>query len=119
MFTKTVTKLKVVEVEPATKPDLPSPEMREMLRTLQHNPAFRYIVQRLKFQKAVYEQQLKEGTDLPEKELRVLQAFISATGWVDKELARLTAEPPKPSRDANEEILDAFARAQAAITGIQ
>lgn len=65
-------------------------DLRESLKTLFLYPAFQYLLQRLRFQKAAMETALREGINLTETQLRYLQAGIFWAGQIEKDISVLT-----------------------------
>lgn len=77
-------------------------DLRESLKTLSLYPAFQYLLQRLRFQKAAMETTLREGINLTETQLRYLQAGIFWAGQMEKDITVLTQSSPN-SRPAQED----------------
>lgn len=83
----------IVEVEKGTKlPELTG-DLKESLKILPSQPAFNYILQRLRFQKAAMETTLREGINLTEVQLRYLQAGIFWSSQIEKDIHLLTQAP--------------------------
>lgn len=108
--TKVITQ--VVELPASTKlPELTG-DLRETLKALQFNPAFVYLVQRLRFQKAGVETALREGIQLNETQLRFLQAGMFWLAFLEKEIASLTHTSGNTPRPATPDELELFAKIQ-------
>lgn len=104
-----------VEVEAHSKlPELTS-ELRETFKTLTYNPAFQYLLVRLRLQKAAVQHQLAEGYTLDEREIRYLQAGVYWLNHLEAEVGRLTSVPTKLKTPATPDISDEFARVQASL----
>lgn len=107
--------VKIVEVEkPRTFSALEGAELREALRALNAHPGFRYLVDRLRLQRAVLDGRLKQ----PISELTQvtwLQQGIFWTGWLEAEVSRLTEAPPPVQQTPYEAELEAFERINAQI----
>lgn len=112
---KPTIKYLTVEVESAAKlPELTS-ELRETFKTLTYNPAFQYLLARLRVQKAAVQHQLAEGYTLDEREIRYLQAGVYWLKHLEVEVDRLTSVPTKHKAPASPDISDEFARVQSSI----
>lgn len=84
----------IIEVEPSSKLPEITGDLRESLKALSFNPAFGYILQRLRFQKAAMETAFREGMNLTEIQLRYLQAGIHWAGQIQKDIQVLTQAQP-------------------------
>lgn len=92
----------VVEVPTGTKLPEITGDLRESLKTLQFNPAFSYIIQRLRVQRAGVQNALQEGLQLTETQIRFLQAGLYWLSYLEKDINVLTqasANNPRPSFD--------------------
>lgn len=102
----------VVEVPVGTKlPELTG-DLKETLRALQFNPAFNYLIQRLRLQRSGVQNALQDGMNLTEVQLRYLQAAMYWLGYLEKDIASLTqvsASIPRPALDNEAEL---FAKVQ-------
>lgn len=122
MFWKRAPKIeyRIVEVERPARMEPPTAEMKEMLKTLQFNPAFQYLMNRFRFMRAEIDRRLKqEGPTAPEIALKTLLASSIISEWFEHEIKRLTQEGHKPSVVANEDVTEAFRRMSEAIEGIK
>lgn len=90
--------------------DLPplSEELKEGLKTLQHNFAFQYLVNRLKLERAELQRQLAKGFTLDEQQLHFIQSGIFYCGWLEDTIARLTHIPKAAPKDVPAEVEDLF-----------
>ena len=108
-FNRPTVAYKIVEVEkPRTLPALASEEVRAMLATLPSNPGWQYILERLRLQKAVLEQTLKNKRHEKLEEVYSLQAGIYWAEWLDAEMARLTQKAAAIESDTTDFERDAF-----------
>lgn len=109
MFWSRKPKYKIVEVErPRTVPLEGGPELRDGLRALAGNPFFKVIVDRLRVQRYALEERLKGTRFEKVEDVNFVQSGVFWTGWLERELARLTMEPPKPQLNPEEAELEAF-----------
>lgn len=99
---------RIVEME-RPKPELAdiTPELREGLKSLVANPFFQLILSRLRMQRYALETRLKQRFDKVE-DVSYVQNGVFWTGWLERELDRLTEAPEKPTLDPIEEELAAF-----------
>jgi len=105
-FQKLKEVIHVVEVEKGTKlPELTG-DLKESLKSLQHAPAFQYILSRLRHQHAALDNTLKEGMQLTETQIRFLQAGLYWTSFIEKDFAKLTQTLPqaRPATDPEAEL---------------
>jgi hypothetical protein len=99
----------VVEVEKTAKLPEMTGDLKESLKTLQHLPAFQYILQRMKVKKAAMENALREGFKLSEGELRYLQAGIFWAGELERDI-QLLIKDSVPTRPATVDETEEFRR---------
>jgi|SRR5579859_682500 len=106
----------IVEVD---KPHGPLPEMtndlKESLKTLANQPAFQYLLQRLKLERAELQRQLEKGFQLNEQQLHFLQAGVYYTGWLEGQLAKLTFTPRAAQREPSLDEAALFEQHQASL----
>ena len=109
-------KYKVLEVEKLRGlPDM-TPDLRASLSTLQHNPAFMYLIQRLRHERAVVEEKLKSANHTDLAAVKGLQAGIYWIGWLENEVSSITKTArPTPAVMEADDVLEAFRKAQAGI----
>lgn len=106
----------VIEVEKGTVLPALTEELKASLRLLRHNPAFDYLVQKARFEKATLEGFLKRGYDLSEKEIARLQAGIHWLGYLEQECVRLGAqEALAAKREALSLEAEAFHKIHSAV----
>lgn len=99
----------VIEVEkPRTQPTVEGPELRELLRSLQGHPGFRFLTDRLRTQRFALEGRLKATRFTSTTDVEFVQSGIFWTNWVEMELARLVMTPPKPDLPATDQEVEAF-----------
>lgn len=108
-FNRPTRAYRVIELEkPRTPPALSSDEVKAMLATLPSNPGWQYIMERLKLQKAVLEQALKQTRHEKLEDVQSLQAGIYWAGWLEAEMARLTQRAAAIETDTTDFERDAF-----------
>lgn len=101
-------KYKIVEVDrPRRAPD-ELPELREGLKGLVSNPYFGYLLGRLREQRNLLETRLKDSRFEKIEDVSFVQSGVFWTGWLQRELERLTATPSKPMLDPIEQEIEAF-----------
>lgn len=105
---KLFTEVKILEVEKGTKLEPVTSELRESLTTLQYQPAFQYLINKMRVQKAQVQKYLNEGFEVSEKELRYAQAGIFWLKWIEDEVNRLTKAPVNQARPAMDQELEEF-----------
>lgn len=99
---------KIVEVDrPRATPE-ELPELREGLKALMGNPYFSHLLGRLKAQRSFLETRLKDSRFERIEDVSFVQSGVFWTGWLERELERLTAAPPKPELQPEERELEAF-----------
>ena len=103
-------KYRIVEIERprAQTQALDGPELREGLRALAGNPFFKAITARLRTQRYALESRLKEARFDKIEDVSFVQSGVFWTGWLEREIARLTAEPQKPELTPEQQELEAF-----------
>lgn len=113
--TREVIKHKIVEIPAGSKlPELTT-DLRESLKTLQHSPAFNYIIHRLRYQRAAMEEALRNGMNLDEQKLRYLQSGIYWASQIETDISTLTQVPSATPRVAdNHEALE-FAKVKQSL----
>jgi hypothetical protein len=99
---------RVVEVERPRAELTELPEMREGLKALSSNPYVEWLVGRLKAQKNNLETRLKATRFDRVEDVSFVQSGVFWTGWLERELERLTAAPQKPELPPYEKELEAF-----------
>ena len=110
---------RVLEVEGAVKlPEL-TPELKDSLRVLQSHSGFQYMLTRLKLEQANLKKYLHEGFQLSEQEMHHLQAGIHYTGWLEREIARLTSVPRKVESAISSEDHKLFEEVRSSLDIIQ
>lgn len=116
-FSKAVNKIeyKVVEIEREAKLPPVTADLRESIKTLQYHPGFQYLIHKMRYEKASLAKYLHEGFNLSEKELHHLQAGIHYIGWIEGELARLSAAPASVVRSAAQEEREVFDRMRSSL----
>lgn len=97
-----------MEVERPRQAPAELPELRDGLRGLANNPYFGYLLGRLRAQKNVLETRLKESRFERIEDVSFVQSGVFWTGWLHRELERLTEAPPKPQLDPIEQEIEAF-----------
>jgi len=103
----------LVEVEKGGKlPELTA-DLKESLKALQYNTGHNYLLQRLKYHKALLQKNLNEGLQLDEVQLRYLQAGLYWVGWLENEIKTLTQAPSSTPRPAAPIEQEEFERLQA------
>lgn len=111
-FTKEV--IHVIELEKGTKlPELTT-DLKESLKSLQHSPAFQYILSRLRHQGAALNNTLREGMQLTETQIRFLQAGLYWTSFIEKDFAKLTQTVPQ-ARPATDPEAEQFREMQRSV----
>lgn len=110
---------RVLEVEGAVKlPEL-TLELKDSLRVLQSHSGFQYMLTRLKLEQANLKKYLHEGFQLSEQEMHHLQAGIHYTGWLEREIARLTSVPRKVESAISSEDHKLFEEVRSSLDIIQ
>src|ERR1700690_1958708 len=105
----------IVEVDKTTKlPELTG-DLRESLKVLYLQHSFQYIMQRFRLKKAAMETTLKEGFNLPEKQLQYCQATIFWAGKIERDIKILTQESSQ-TRPASVDEMAAFKQVAKSIT---
>jgi hypothetical protein len=84
------------------------PELREGLKALAGNPFFKAITSRLRTQRYALESRLKESRFDRIEDVSFVQSGVFWTGWLEREIARLTEEPQKPELTALDQEIEAF-----------
>jgi hypothetical protein len=84
-----------------------TPDLREGLKTLVANPFFQLILDRLRMQRYALETRLKQRFANVE-DIGYVQNGVFWTGWLERELERLTEAPPKPHLEPVEQEIEAF-----------
>lgn len=103
IFTKSLPKVEYRTLELSKPVHLApvTPELKDSLRALQLHPGFQYLMSRLSLEQANVKKFLEEGFKATETELRFLQAGVYYTGWLQREIERLTSVP-RPAAQALE-----------------
>lgn len=113
LFSGTV--YRVLEIEGSLKlPEL-SADLKDSLRSLQYHPGHNYMLSRLKLEQANLRKYLAEGFKLSEQELHHLQAGVFYTGWLEREINRLTSVPRKVESAVSSEDHKLFEELKAAL----
>jgi hypothetical protein len=110
-----VSKPVFIELKDPRRPEAMSHEMKEMLKTLQLNPAFQYLLNRFQVAKAAARAKLDTDFSLTEQQMHFLQAGIYWAGFIENDLAHLTAEPRRVEHKASQEDLEMFRDIEASI----
>jgi len=115
------TRVKHIKVEVDKGTQLPplSNDLKESLRTLSHNPAFQYLITRLKLERAGLKHQLENGFTLNETQLKFLQAGIHYSGWLEDTISRLTHTPRPAVHEATADEQELFNQHLAALEVIE
>lgn len=93
MIKEWITKYRVVEVPEGTRlPEL-TPDLKESLKTLQHNPAFQYLLMRQRLQRGRVQSYINEGFKLDDNELRFAQAGMYWLGFLERDYKSLIRQP--------------------------
>lgn len=87
-------KYQVIEVNKVGRPS--NEVSRDDWRALGAHPIFQELVGRLKAQNEILRSRLAATRFADLNDLAYVQSGIFWTGWISQEIARLTAEPPKP-----------------------
>ena len=104
---------KIIEVErPRTAPS-EVPELREGLKALGANPYFIWLLGRLKAQRNFLETRLKESRFDKIEDVSFVQSGLFWTGWLEREVERLTVAPPRPELTPEEQEIEAFRQIDA------
>jgi hypothetical protein len=98
--------VKVIEVDKGSRLEPMSPELRESLKTLQHNPAFQYLLTKLRYQRARVQNHLNNEAD--EKNMRYAQAGIFWLSWLEGEINAVTKAPRATPQSATPQEIDEF-----------
>lgn len=94
MFKRDVHHYHVVEVDRTSKlPELTG-DLIEGIKALQHNAAFNYLLQRQRVKKVGMQNALNEGFQVPETQLRYLQAGIFWAGDLERDYQTLIKDRP-------------------------
>lgn len=105
--------VQLVEVEKGGRlPELTA-EMKESLKSLQYHSGHNYLMQRLRYHKALLQKNLNEGLQLDEVQLRYLQAGLYWVGWLESEIKTLTQTPSSKPQPATPVEQEEFERLQA------
>ena len=105
---------KIIEVErPRTSPSEDLPELREGLKALGANPYFAWMLGRLKAQRNFLETRLKESRFDKIEDVSFVQGGVFWTGWLEREVERLTVAPPRPELTPEEQEIEAFRQIDA------
>lgn len=105
----------VIELDRNTQlPEL-SGDLRSSLKTLAMQPAFQYILQRFRVKKAAMESTLREGFNLPEQQLRYIQAGIYWAGELERDIKTLTQDQPQANRPATSNEMEEFKKIASAL----
>lgn len=103
-----------VELDPAAKlPELTG-DLKESIKALANHPGFQYLLTRFRHQKAAMNTSLQEGFNLPETQLRYIQAGVFWAGFFEREARLLTQTAPKSAPATNGEA-EQFAKIRQAI----
>lgn len=104
----------VVEIDKTTKlPELTG-DLVESIKALQHNAAFNYLIQRQRVKKFGMQNTLNEGFNLPETQLRYLQAGIFWAGDLERDYQTLIKDRPA-QRQATTDEEDRFKQIAASL----
>ena len=103
-------KYRIVEIERprAQTQAFDGPELREGLKALAGNPFFKALTSRLRTQRYALESRLKESRFERIEDVSFVQSGVFWTGWLEREIARLTAEPQKPELSPEQQEIEAF-----------
>lgn len=104
---------KLVEIEKGTKLPQMNADLRESLKTLQHNHAFNYVLMKLRFQKAMVQSYLNEGFQLSEKEIRYLQAGVYWLNFIEHDIEQMTKAPAAPISETPFDVQSEFDKVHA------
>lgn len=77
---------KIVEVEKEIKLEPMTPELADQLKTLQHNPAFVWLLNKLAHQKALLTRTLINERQETVADSEFLKSGIAWTGWLDAQI---------------------------------
>ena len=99
---------KIVEVERPRQAPEELPELREGLKGLANNPYFGYLLGRLKAQRNFLETRLKESRFEKIEDVSFVQSGVFWTGWLAREVERLTMAPTAPQLDPIDQEVEAF-----------
>jgi hypothetical protein len=109
---------KIIEVErPRTSPE-DLPELREGLKALGANPYFAWLLGRLKAQRNFLETRLKESRFDKIEDVSFVQGGVFWTGWLQREVERLTLAPPRAELTPEQEEIEAFQQIDALLTRV-
>lgn len=108
-------KILVVEVDKSIRQEPLSEEIVASLATLQHNPGFVWLLNQLRYQRAMLESELhtKRQESLVESEF--IKSGINWANWLEDQLRKATnfGKRQQPPREALDAELEAFKIAQA------
>ena len=108
------TKYKIIEVQ---TPRQAAPNEifadREGFRALAGNPYFRALIERLRTQRHALESRLKESRFAKIEDVAFVQSGVFWTGWLEREVARLTLEPQRPELTPEQREIEAFQQIDA------
>jgi hypothetical protein len=90
-------------------------DLKESLKALGNHPAFNYLLQRLRFERAAMQTALNEGLTLSETQLRYLQSGIYWASKLERDHTLLTQSKPV-TRPATDDEADEFRRVRESLT---
>ncbi|MBZ5617096.1 MAG: hypothetical protein LAO23_24150 [Acidobacteriia bacterium] len=100
---------RVVEVSKPRPESLEvTPELREGLRTLNANPFMKVIMARLQQQRFALEAALKGTRFAKTEDIAYVQQGVFWTGWLERELNRLTEAPEQPGLSPTQQEEELF-----------
>jgi len=104
----------VIEIEKGSKlPELTG-DLKEAIKVLPQIPAFNYLLQRLKHQRAALQAHLANGLNLSEVQLRYIQAGLYWLNHLDREIKLLTQSKSAPT-EATPDVTEEFEKIRQSI----
>jgi hypothetical protein len=114
LFDRAKTKILVVEVEPGRRiPDLDE-DSRQAVVSLAHHPGFRYLMAKLKFERAVLQSKLVKERHSDIADVAYLQGGVHWLGWLEDFVRKETQSVLNRHQDASHAEELAFKEAMAA-----
>lgn len=106
---------KIIEVERPHQPPTDLPDLREGLKALVGNPYFDHLLGRLRAQRNFLETRLKDSRFEKIEDVSFVQGGVFWTGWLEREIERLTMAPPRPELSPVDNEVEAFRQIDALI----
>ena len=105
--------IKIVEVEKPRPAIKETSETLESVLSLQHHPGFLYLLNKLRYQKAVLVANLVNERQATVQDSEFLKSGIAWTGWLESQLTQATKLKNRQLETQPEpEVLDAFRQIQ-------